>query len=64
MAEIELSVLSRQCLNRRVSNKETLVTEVAAWEADRNAAGGQIDWRFTTDDARIKLKHLYPSLEV
>jgi len=63
MAEIELSVLSRQCLDRRVPAAETLIAEVQAWEARRNAAGGSIQWRFTTADARIKLKKLYPSFE-
>ena len=62
MAEIELSVLSRQCLDRRIPDKATLEQEVAAWEHDRNTAGGTVDWRFTTADARIKLKRLYPSL--
>ena len=62
MAEIELSVLSRQCLDRRIPDKATLVKEVAAWEGDRNTAGGTLDWRFTTADARIKLKRLYPSI--
>jgi hypothetical protein len=60
MAEIELSVLSRQCLARRIPDKQTLVTEVAAWERDRNDVKVQIDWQFTTEDARIKLKRLYP----
>jgi hypothetical protein len=60
MAEIELSVLGRQCLDRRIADKATLVSEVAAWEAERNAAATGIDWRFTTADARIKLKRLYP----
>jgi transposase len=62
MAEIELSVLSRQCLERRVPDYETLEAEVRAWQERRNTAGGSIDWRFTTHDARIKLKRLYPSL--
>lgn len=60
MAEIEFSVLSRQCLDRRIDNPRTLAEEVAAWVAERNGDGASIDWRFTTDDARIKLKHLYP----
>ena len=60
MAEIELSVLGRQCLDRRIADKTTLVSEVAAWESARNAAGTTIDWRFTTSDARIKLKRLSP----
>jgi transposase len=62
MAEIELSVLSRQCLERRVPDYETLEAEVRAWQERRNTAGGSIDWRFTTHEARIKLKRLYPSL--
>ncbi len=60
MAEIELSVLSRQCLDRRIADKATVVSEVGNWESVRNAAGSRIDWRFTTKDARIKLKRLYP----
>jgi hypothetical protein len=63
VAEIELSVLSRQCLDRRIPDLQTLKREVAAWQQRRNAAGGRIDWQFTTDDARIKLKHLYPSCQ-
>src|SRR3712207_2724083 len=62
MAEIELSVLSRQCLDQRVPDCATLQAEVAAWTERRNAAGGTVDWRFTTDDARIKLKRLYPAI--
>ena len=62
-AEIELSVLARQCLDRRIPDKETLVWEVVAWEEARNAQGNPVDWRFTTADARIKLKHLYPSIQ-
>jgi hypothetical protein len=61
MAEIELSILSRQCLDRRIPDRETLTAEAAAWEAARNATATAVDWRFTTDDARIKLTHLYPS---
>jgi DDE superfamily endonuclease len=63
IAEIELSVLSRQCLDRRVPDVTTLIAEVAAWEAHRNAASRPIEWRFTTVDARIKLKRLYPSIQ-
>ncbi len=63
MAEIELSVLAGQCLDRRVPDRATLEQEVAAWEAERNAATNTIDWRFTTADARIKLKHLYPAIQ-
>ena len=61
MAETELSVLSRQCLDRRIDCKETMTSEVAAWEQARNAYNSKINWRFTTADARIKLKRLYPS---
>ena len=60
MAEIELSVLSRQCLSRRMPDKRTLATEVSAWERDRNNVKVLIDWQFTTQDARIRLKRLYP----
>jgi hypothetical protein len=63
MAEIELSVLSRQCLDRRVPDADTLKAEVAAWQARRNASEAAIDWRFTAEDARIKLKRLYPSVQ-
>ena len=62
MAEIELSVLSRQCLERRIKDKEILTEEVAAWEQRRNQNSAPVDWRFTTEDARIKLKRLYPSI--
>lgn len=64
MAEIELSVLSRQCLNRRIGSQPELEQQVAAWQQARNAQTAKINWRFTTDDARIKLKRLYPSHEV
>ena len=63
MAEIELSVLSRQCLDRRIPDQTTLAQEVAGWQDGRNRAGATVDWRFTTDDARIKLKKLYPSIQ-
>jgi transposase len=62
MAEIELSVLKRQCLDRRIATIATMHAEVAAWEADRNNSPKKNDWRFTTADARIKLKRLYPKL--
>lgn len=62
MAETELSVLSSQCLDRRVPNKDGLLSEVSAWEADRNKHHAKADWQFTTTDARVKLKRLYPSL--
>jgi hypothetical protein len=61
MAEIELSVLQRQCLDRRLADRASLEGEVAAWVAERNRAGQGVDWRFTTADARIKLTHLYPT---
>jgi transposase len=64
MAEIELGVLIRQCLNRRIADKITLASEVKAWQVDRNAKVVKVDWRFTTADARIKLKHLYPEIHV
>jgi transposase len=60
MAEIELSVLSRQCLNGYIPSKEFLASETWAWETERNTKQATVDWRFTTDDARIKLKKLYP----
>ncbi len=63
MAEIELSVLAEQCLDRRLADRATLEREVAAWQAARNADGRGVDWRFTTEDARIKLKHLYPAIQ-
>ena len=62
MAEIELSVLARQCLAERMENQERLARAVAAWQQTRNADATRIDWRFTTADARIKLKHLYPTI--
>lgn len=62
MAEIELGVLTRQCLNRRIPDNATLSAEVAAWEHRRNTAQVKVNWRFTTTDARIKLKRLYHTL--
>jgi hypothetical protein len=62
MAEIELSVLARQCLDRRIPDRESLAGEVGAWEDERNVVESSIDWRFTTKEARIKLKHLYPEI--
>ena len=58
-----MSVLARQCLDRRIPDAETLVWEVVAWEEARNAQGNPVDWLFTTADARIKLKHRYPSIQ-
>ena len=63
IAEIELSVLSRQCLDQRVPDRATLVKEVAAWERGRASKSRKVDWRFTTGDARIKLKRLYPTVQ-
>lgn len=60
IAEIELSHLSRQCLDRRIPDKETLIKETSAWQDQRNAEKSTVDWQFTTDEARIKLKKLYP----
>jgi len=60
MAEIEFSVLVRQCLGQRIADADRLRGEVGGWEMRRNRAASRIDWRFTTADARIKLKHLYP----
>ena len=61
MAEIELSVLSNQCLNRRISDEVVLKREVSALEQERNEAAAVIDWRFSTQDARTKLQRIYPS---
>ena len=61
MAEIELGVLSRQCLDRRIANEETLKRETRTWESERNTAYAKIEWRFTSEDARRKLHRLYPS---
>ena len=63
MAETELSVLAGQCLNRRMESKESVVSEVTSWEAQRNRTEAKVRWRFTTDQARIKLEKLYPVLE-
>jgi hypothetical protein len=62
MAETELSVLSSQCLDRRISTRQRLIDEITAWEAARNKHHAKADWQFTTADARVKLKRLYPSL--
>jgi len=61
MAELELAMLAGQCLDRRLADQPTPEREVAAWKAARNRAGRGVSWRFTTEDARIKLKHLYPT---
>jgi len=62
MAEIEFSALSSQCLDRRIPDVRNLRAAISAWETDRNNRESAITWRFTTDDARIKLRHLYPKL--
>ena len=64
MAETELSVLSRQCLDRRIESQELLTSDVGVWVKNRNAQQAKIDWQFTTADARIKLKRLYPSQQL
>jgi len=63
MAEIELGILGRQCLARRIDNVDDLRREVRTWTTDRNAAGTKVNWQFTTTDARIKLRRLYPSID-
>ena len=63
MAEIEIGALSRQCLRRRIPDRDTMRRETAAWVQRRNAADVTVDWRFTTKDARTKLKSLYPSIQ-
>ena len=63
VAEVELSVLTRQCLDRRIESAEVLRREVAAWEADRNERMVEVKWQFTTADARIKLRRLYPTTQ-
>jgi hypothetical protein len=63
MAESELGVLATQCLDRRIPDKDTLTKEVTAWQDERNTNHTKANWRFTTDDARIKLKRLYPQFE-
>jgi hypothetical protein len=64
VAEIELSVVARQCLDRRIPDLATLCREVAAWERRRNEAVVKVDWQFTTADARVKLKRLYPTIQL
>jgi hypothetical protein len=63
IAEIELSTMAGQCLDRRIPDRETLEREVAAWEAERNALGGRVNWQFTAENARVKLQRLYPSID-
>ena len=64
MAEIEFSVLSRQCLDRRIPDEETLIQQIRTWEERRNGSQATVDWQFTTHQARIKLKKLYPSIHI
>jgi DDE superfamily endonuclease len=64
VAEVELSVVARQCLDRRIPDLAALRREVAAWETTRNAAVVKVEWHFTTDDARVKLKKLYPTIQM
>ena len=63
MAEIELGILSRQCMGGRIPDKQTLVDQVKVWQTDRNRSRAVIDWQFTTADARIKLRRLYPKVQ-
>jgi len=63
MAEIELNVLTGQCLNRRIDNIEDIRREVQAWQEHRNNKNAKVNWQFTTEDARIKLYRLYPTLD-
>jgi hypothetical protein len=62
LAVSELGVLSSQCLDRRIPDKQTLIDQIAAWEHDRNSRPSKANWHFTTANARIKLRHLYPSI--
>lgn len=62
VAEIELSVLSRECLDRRIGSPDELKKELAAWQQERNSNASTVKWRFTTSDARIRLRHLYPQI--
>ena len=62
MAEIELSVLSSQCLNRRLADMTIMQEEITAWQRDRNNRQGKIDWQFTSSDARVRLRRLYPTI--
>ena len=62
IAECEFSVLSRQCTGCRIADEEALEAAVRAWQIERNSSTATVDWQFTTEDARIKLKHLYPKL--
>lgn len=61
VAEVELNVMDRQCLNRRIDSMDVLAREVGAWQASRERIQARVDWQFTTGDARLKLKRLYPT---
>ena len=63
VAEVELSVMIRQCLNRRIASIKVLRDEVAAWQASRDRIQAKVNWQFTTDDARVNLKRLYPTFD-
>jgi hypothetical protein len=63
VAEPELSVLTRQCLDRRIASQDTVAEEASAWTKERNVRPIGVDWHFTPDDARIKLKNLYPNIK-
>ena len=62
MAEIEFSALGKECLDRRIADSQSLKTEIASWENQRNKKQSRVDWRFSTEDARIKLRKLYPTI--
>jgi hypothetical protein len=62
MAEIEMGIMARQCLDRRIPDQNILKREIKAWQDERNKKGARVDWRFTTQDARVKLKSLYPAI--
>jgi hypothetical protein len=63
MAEIENSVMARQCLGRRIPDKALMSSQTSAWAGERNEAESSVDWQFRTEDARIKVKHLYPIID-
>ncbi len=63
MAEIEIGVMTRQCIDRRIESQNALRSEIDAWQKKRNEEKKQVNWRFTTENARIKLRSLYPSLQ-
>jgi hypothetical protein len=64
MADIEMGVLNRQCLSQYIESKERMISEVGAWQQQRNSAEATVDWQFTSTDARIRLKTLYPVIQV